>query len=102
MADIDVDTELLRATGRQLGDIVETLKGAKEDAADLAAHVGHGGLADRVRDFADNWQSRRQEMVETIAGLGSVSENVGIAFEEWDSELARAITQDPETTQGAR
>jgi len=100
--DFKVDTEVLRNTGAQLMDIVDALKGAKDDAATLAGHVGHGGLAARVRDFADNWQSRRQEMLETIGSLGEVSEGVGIAFEEWDSELARAITIDPEHAGGAR
>lgn len=102
MPDIEVDTDLLRTTGSQLMDIVDALSGAKDDAAALADHVGHGGLAGRVRDFADNWQSRRQEMLETIGGLGEVSRDVGIAFEEWDSGLADAITADPEHAGGAR
>jgi hypothetical protein len=101
-SDFKVDTEVLRSAGAQLRDVVESLKGAKEDSAALAQHVGHAGLAGRVRDFADNWQSRRQEMLETIGSLGEVSENVGIAFEEWDSELARAVSADPEHAGGAR
>jgi hypothetical protein len=102
MSDFKVDTEVLRNAGAQLRDVVGALQGAKDDAATLAEHVGHGGLAGRVRDFADNWQSRRQEMLETIGSLGEVSENVGIAFEEWDSELATAITVDSEHAGGAR
>ena len=101
-SDFRVDTEVLRSTGAQLRDIVDALKGAKDDAATLAGHVGHGGLAGKVREFADNWQSRRQEMLETIGGLGEVSEGVGIAFEEWDSELARAISVDAEHAGGER
>jgi hypothetical protein len=100
--DFKVDTEVLRNAGAQLRDVVDTLTGAKDDAATLAEHVGHGGLAGKVRDFADNWQSRRQEMVETIGSLGEVSENVGIAFEEWDAGLADAITIDPEHRAGTR
>jgi hypothetical protein len=101
-SDFQVDTEVLRSAGAQLRDIVGALEGAKEDAASLAGHVGHAGLAGKVRDFADSWQSRRQEMLETIGSLGELSENVGIAFEEWDSELARAVSADPEHAGGAR
>lgn len=101
-SDFRVDTEVLRNAGARLRDVVQSLQGAKDDAASLAGHVGHAGLAGRVRDFADSWQSRRQEMLETIGSLGEVSENVGIAFEEWDSELARAVSADPEHAGGAR
>ncbi|WP_454085212.1 hypothetical protein [Georgenia sp. Marseille-Q6866] len=100
MPDVQVDTELLKEAGAQLRNVVETFTYAKDDAHALADHVGHGGLAKRVRNFADNWQSRRQDMLETIGTLGDVSEGVGIAFDEWDAQLARAVSVDPETTTG--
>lgn len=99
MGQVKVDTVLLKEAGGQLRDIVDTLMYANDDAGELAEHVGHRGLAGTVRDFAENWQSRRQEMLEVIGSLGEVSEGVGIAFEEWDRELANAITLDAETQQ---
>lgn len=96
MPDIQVDPEQLMEAGGQLMGIVDAFTYANDDAASLADQVGHRGLAGKVRDFAQNWQSRRQEMLEVIGNLGEVSEGVGIAFEEWDRELANALTPDPE------
>lgn len=96
MPDVKVDTALLKEAGGQLQNIVEAFSYAKHDAGELAGHVGHAGLAKRVRNFADNWQSRRQDMLEVIGNLGEVAEGVGIGYEHWDEELARAITADPE------
>lgn len=96
MPDVKVDTELLREAGGQLMNIVDAFSYAKHDAAELAEYVGHSGLAKRVRNFADNWQSRRQDMLEVIGNLGEVADGVGLGFEQWDTELANAITPDPE------
>lgn len=94
MRQVKVDTGLLIEAGGQLRSIVETLVDANDDAAGLAEQVGHEGLAGKVRDFAENWQSRRREMLEVIGTLGDVSEGVGIAFEEWDRELAASLQRE--------
>lgn len=96
MTRLQVNTDLLIEAGGQLMSIVDSFTYANDDAESLAEKVGHGGLAGKVRDFAQNWQSRRQEMLEVIGNLGEVAQGVGLGFEEWDSELANALTADPE------
>ncbi|HLV04154.1 hypothetical protein [uncultured Georgenia sp.] len=96
MGQLVVDTELLVEAGGQLGAIVDTFMYADHDAEALAEHVGHPGLARKVTDFALTWQSRRQEMLETIGSLADVAAGVGLAFEELDQLLADKLTLDPE------
>lgn len=93
MGRLEVDTDLLIEAGGQLRTVVDTFAYANDDAEALADHVGHPGLAGKVRDFAQNWQSRRQEMLDTIGGLSEAAEGVGLAFEEMDQTLAEAVQQ---------
>ncbi|WP_243075609.1 hypothetical protein [Microbacterium sp. SS28] len=63
----------------------------------LADAVGHPGLADRVHEFAGNWDQRRRELADQLATVRDHLQQIVSAFEETDAELARALTDQRES-----
>jgi hypothetical protein len=89
-----VDTEFLRDTGAQIATVKAEFENAKTNSEDVAAAVGHPGLAERVREFASNWDQRRSELVEQLATVHGNLVTAADGFEATDTELAIAIEGD--------
>ncbi|WP_336923463.1 hypothetical protein [Aquipuribacter sp. SD81] len=91
MADLEIDTVVLRETGAALRLVATEFEHANARTDALADALGHRGLAERVREFARSWDDRRAEMVEGIAALADTATGVGETYETIDSELAAAL-----------
>lgn len=93
---LKVDTGDLRTAGTSLRSVATEFSGAGDIADGYADAVGHGGLAERLRDFADEWDDRRAEMTESIAALAEVASKAGELYDEIESELVRCLTEQPQ------
>ncbi|WP_454084656.1 hypothetical protein [Georgenia sp. Marseille-Q6866] len=61
--------------------------GAKDHSREAADAVGHDGLGDRLRSFADSWDGRREEILEDINTLSERCAVIAETFEQLDGEL---------------
>lgn len=94
MGQLRVSSDDLVQVGRDLRTIARELDVADQRSSTVADAVGHGGLADRVRHFAEGWDGRRAEMLEEIARLADACTGIGENFERLDRELAAAMRGD--------
>lgn len=86
-----MDTEVLIGAGHALRTVASELEHATSNSERAADAVGDRLLAERVREFADSWQIRRGEMLESIAALAEAATVTGETFAELDTELAAAL-----------
>lgn len=91
MPDLSVDTAVLIEAGHSLRAVASEFEHADSTSDDAADAVGEHDLADRVREFADNWKIRRGEMLEKIGTLAEQASVTGETFEQLDRDLAAAI-----------
>jgi hypothetical protein len=91
MGDLELDTAALDECGRSLRLVQQELQHAQAIADDYAATVGHSRLADRLHDFAGNWDDTRDEMLDSITGLGDAARGIGNAFEDIETHLVAAL-----------
>ncbi|GAA1476790.1 hypothetical protein GCM10009623_12360 [Nocardioides aestuarii] len=88
---LSVDTEVLQEAGESLRLVATEFEHADDNSDRASEAVGNDDLADRVRDFAHNWNDRRGEMLGNIAALATAASESGRAFAELDRDLARLI-----------
>lgn len=91
MSDLRIDTEQVRAVGSGLTRIAAEFADANVGSDRIAEAVGHAGLADAVRSFAHSWDDTREDMTESIKGLGEATSAIADIFEQADGELAAAM-----------
>jgi hypothetical protein len=91
MGDLELDTRDLEECGRSLRHVQQELQHAQAVADNYAATIGHPRLADRLRDFAGNWDDTREEMLESIKGLGDAAKGIADAFEDIEAHLVAAL-----------
>lgn len=58
----------------------------------LADSVGHPGLAERVQNFASNWDQRRKELGQQLDTVAAHLDTAVKGFTETDESLAKALT----------
>lgn len=92
MGDLEVDTTMLRTTGRALRFVATELESAESIADGYAAVVGHARLADRMREFGSNWENNHKDIIESIGGLADLSTGAGEAAEQIERELKATLT----------
>lgn len=92
MPDLRVDTDLLREAGSRLRVVATEFHNANANSEDVANAVGHPGLAESLRAFADNWDDTRQAMMENIATLARSATGTGEAFDQLEHEFTAALT----------
>ena len=91
MADLTIDGEALRNAAARTTSVVEAFESAASDAHDAADHVGHGGLASRVREFADGWDIRRGKFSEELRELSALFQAIDDTFTDLDSQTASEL-----------
>jgi hypothetical protein len=87
VSDLKVSTADLRAAGAYLLAVYREFSAAGKIADTGAEAVAH----DRLRDFAANWDDRRDEICASINGLGEAAEAAAEVYEEIERELVRAL-----------
>ena len=91
MSDLRIDTQVLREGGSALRVVATEFQHANTRSDDAAAATGHPALADRVREFAHNWDDRRAKMLSNIAYLAEAASKVGEQFEELEDDFVRSL-----------
>jgi hypothetical protein len=91
MPDLRIDVARYAELGSELGRIATEFADANTNSDRIAAAVGHGGLADAVRDFAHKWDDKRKAMVGDIQTLGKFATEIGEGFGQTDQGLADAV-----------
>lgn len=91
MSDLNIDTTVLREAGSSLRVVATEFEHANARSDTAAEAVGHGDLADRVREFAHNWDDKRGKMLEGIAFLAEAATAVGEHFEDLETELVASL-----------
>ena len=91
MTDLEVRGDALHAAARTVRAVVADLQAAGTDAHEAAEHVGHDGLAHRVRDFADQWDIHRGRTVALLTGLADSLDAVNDTFADLDGRAASAV-----------
>jgi hypothetical protein len=85
-----LDLDVIKSMGTGLGDV----KKAFDDIGKLDKYsddFGHGGLADKFGDFADNWEISREKLTEEVDALAKIAKGAAQAYEDIDHQLAEAI-----------
>ena len=91
MTDLDIDTAVLTDAGGQLRLVATEFVHANVRSDDVADAVGHGQLAERIREFAHNWDDKREQMVESVGQLAEIACGVGEVFERLETEFVKAL-----------
>jgi len=91
VADLNIDTAVLREAGAQLRIVATEFVHANVRSDDVAEAVGHDRLAERIRDFAHNWDDKREQMVEGVGQLAEIASGVGEVFEQVETEFVKAL-----------
>jgi uncharacterized protein YukE len=91
MTDLRVDLDAVRELGSSLTTVANEFENANANSDHIADAVGHGGLAEAVRDFAHKWDDTRAKMTENLRMLADSSTAVADAFTDVDTDLAKGI-----------
>lgn len=91
MSDLEIDTDVLVEAGRSLRLVANEFEHANANSDRAAEAVGHEGLAERVREFAHNWDDRRGKMVNNVMSLAEASSGIGDAFDQLETDFVGAL-----------
>lgn len=96
MADrLSIDIDQLERLRLKLSQVTNLLGGDDIFSPNIADHVGHDRLAQRVRDFSTSWNYRRRELVARLDRVEDAVGKVGTSFGSVETELTKAIAQAP-------
>ncbi len=73
--------------------IIGEFDDADANAAAISVACGEGRLAESVRQFASDWDDRREKMTATIENAAALIEAVGEAFKDVEGQLVQALTE---------
>lgn len=91
MSDLVIDGERLDTMVANLKLVREEFQNANSTSSDVAEAVGHRRLGDRVRDFAHNWDRRRQDLVEQLETVELQLNNIREQFANTDAEMKSGL-----------
>jgi uncharacterized protein YukE len=83
--------DALRDLAKDLKTIADEFKDADGNSDDAAQATGHDELAGKVRDFADKWRIKRQDMTENVVKLQGIIQQIVDTFGKVDADLAKAL-----------
>lgn len=90
-ADLLVNIKMLDETEENLASILKEFTNAEKFSDDVAEATGHDHLAGKVRDFANSWNSNRNDMIDSIQVLHDSVKKIYDSFDQTDKSLADAI-----------
>lgn len=91
MSDLVITVDVIERMRGDLARIRREFENANRNSDSAADAVGHRGLADRVRNFAHNWDNRRRDLVEQIETIEEQLDNLQEQFDVTDRELAAGL-----------
>lgn len=96
--DLKIDLDRLKQLAEDLHLLEKELNDADDRSEDAADAVRHDQLGDRVREFADGWRVKRENMIENVTTLRTNLSAVSDTFREVDAELAKSLEEQPSST----
>jgi ABC-type transporter Mla subunit MlaD len=93
MPDLKLDTGLLDELDRSMATITDVLRNATALSRSTAGACGHRDLTDAVREFADDWEDTREDMLDTITSFSGMVHGVTDAFDQLESNLMNVLNQ---------
>lgn len=91
MADLVVDSKMLHDLNVRLQFVLQNLEQATPISRETAAACASGGLAETVRDFADDWDDNREDLLESIREISQMVNTVDDGFRKMDAELRNVL-----------
>ncbi|WP_327703976.1 hypothetical protein [Streptomyces decoyicus] len=85
-----VDYTLLESSKSNLKDIRRVFEGITDHRDDISDIWGHESIAGEMKNFVDNWDNYRRELVDNIQDLGKQVETALKSFEKQDRDLKNA------------
>ncbi|MEU8932111.1 hypothetical protein AB0D30_19740 [Streptomyces sp. NPDC048409] len=91
-----LDLDVIESMGRGLSSIKKAFDGIGK-LENYSDDFGDEHLADKFKDFADNWEISREKLTGEVDALASIAKAAARAYEDIDHQLAEAIrsSQDP-------
>lgn len=90
--DLTYDSERLANLSTQMG----TISGNLHDDRDLKSYdveeVGHHKVADAIDDFVNDWDDKRNKLIEKVDALAEMASTSHENFTQVDLDLAAALT----------
>ena len=94
--DIQLDMDDLTALASDLATVIDEFEKANGNAKGVAEATGSSRLQDKVVDFSEKWDIRREKMLENVKVLQQTISQVIEGFTEVDTELAKALAETAE------
>lgn len=94
MSDLVIEVDVIERMRTNLGRVRREFENANDNATDAAEAVGHRYLAERVSNFAQNWDNRRRDLVEQIQTIEEQIDNIQEQFDVVDTELGSSLDGD--------
>lgn len=91
MADLRIDSEALTRLVAEVGVVRAEFDAADTIALGVADLVGHDQLSDTVRDFASQWNLRRDEIASQLKHVADAAEAIRDTMIELDKDFAHVI-----------
>lgn len=91
MADLVIDTGMLRDLDQGLQLVLTTLRSAGGMSRSTAHAVASGGLADAIEEFADDWEDNRDDMIDAVQAMSNMVHLVSSTFDELDQKLVASL-----------
>ena len=93
MADLVLDTALLRDLDQSLQLVLNTLRSAGSMSDSTAAACASGGLSDAVSNFASKWEDNRDDMIDAAQAISNMVHTVSSTFDQVEAGLVAALSQ---------
>ncbi|MFD5229946.1 hypothetical protein ACFWJ5_15700 [Streptomyces qaidamensis] len=77
--------------GTGLSNVRKAFEGLENLSGKYGEDFGHGGLADKFEEFAENWEISREKLTEEVKALAKIAKGAAKAYEDIDHQLAEAI-----------
>lgn len=88
---IEYSLELIRRLASDLHTVADVMDGrnaaARYDRDDVGREV-----AAALDDFADSWDDKRELLTRSLRNVGDMARQTADSFEEFDQEMAKAVT----------
>jgi hypothetical protein len=88
---LKLDTEVLDSLQRSMDQIRDVIGNAVNLANHTISVCGDGTLGARLRDFEHEWESNRNDMMDTIAKFAGMVSTVTESFEQLEEKLTEAL-----------
>ncbi|MEV4045734.1 hypothetical protein RKD32_004233 [Streptomyces sp. SAI-195] len=82
-----VDFTLLESSKKNLKDIKRALKDIEKHRDDIDDIWGHDSIAGKMKEFVNNWDNYRRELLDNVEDLGKQVDTSLKSFEKLDLDL---------------